>query len=423
MRLKVNKHHRTVFVILFIIVISACKREPQPPPATDPPPTTQAPTAIPDTLTPTPIPPTVTPPAPTTTPTPNPCPAQQSLTPPSMQAFAQYPDNVNEYLTKGGNPVEIVLGDWEGYLSADLTGDRVSEHIYVFNDPSSAFFPPASIMVIYQCHEGAIKILEVFEPQEWWGLELIDARDITQNGKLDLLFSEVTCGAHTCWHTLHALTWSGAELKDTVGAEFSYPYPDYLFDNYQLIVVSNGIGSAGAGPQRPITTTLAWNGSVVTTTNTTIGPAKLRFHTFVDGDTALYAGQFDISREFYIRVIEEAGLESWPGFYTEDEESEWLYALAQWRLLNLSSLQGDFDTTEEYYDTLRENISFKSPVYPVVLLSERYWDSLEAGNSVNHACSVVQAMPETLFTLDFLNSYGYANPNYKAVDLCISFSD
>jgi hypothetical protein len=378
------------------------------------------PTVALNTPTPIPIPPTPAPPTPTPTPIPNPCPEQQNLMPPEKQTLEQQPEAVRKYLALGGNPENIELVDWEGYLSADLTGDLIPEYIYVFIDITSSYYPPLSTLVIYQCSEETVNILEVFEPEDWWGLELINTKDMTQNGNTDLIFSEVTCGAHTCWHTLHVLTWTGTEFTDSVGGELSYPFAEYYFVDDQFLIGSSGIGSAGAGPQRPITATIAWDGSVITSTMTTIGPAFLRFHAFVDGDTALNVGQYSNAYNHYLRVIEDMNLQSWGAVYQEDEENEWLRVLAHWRLINLNILQNDPDTAEIYYDALKESTSLDTPAFPVVLLSDRFWQSIKAGNDLNHACSVVRAMPETVLIRDFLNSFGYANPHYKADDLCIS---
>ena len=128
MRLQQSKHYRIICLLLLMLACSACRHEPQP--TTTP---TAEPTVVPDTPTPTPIPPTVTP-LPTTTPIPNPCPVQQTLIPPDKQTYAQYPEAVRNYLAQGGNPDDIELVDWEGYLFADLTGDLVPEHIFVFID-------------------------------------------------------------------------------------------------------------------------------------------------------------------------------------------------------------------------------------------------------------------------------------------------
>jgi hypothetical protein len=423
MRLRLIQLVLTFTLIFLLSITSACINILEITPTPQFTPTAPLATTVSATPTPTPIPVTETPPTPTSTPVVYQCPEPVNLTPPDRSAFERYPEVIRNYLTQGGNPEKIELLDLEDYTAADLTGDYVPEYIFIYIDPASSSFPPKSLLIIYQCSEGAVNILETFTPQDWSGLELIDTSDITQNGNLELLFAEVTCGAHTCWHTIHVFTWSGTNMVDSVGAEFAYPYPEYLFENHHLQVISYGIGSVGAGPQRPVTTTLAWDGSAITVTHITIGPAKLRFHAFVDGDTALQNGELTKASENYIHVIQDTDLLSWDAFYEGKEETEWLHALARWRLLNLYVIQDDFDAAETFYEDLQAYNSLNAIGYPVTRLSERFYQIIKEGNTINYACSVIKAMPETQLILDFLNSYGYANPHYKAADLCINFTN
>ena len=409
--MRTTKRRLSIIIMLLTIAILACTLGPTP--IITPQPTMQATPSDTASNTLHPDPPTATTP-------PNPCPVQQTLPPPEKQGLALYPEDVRDYLTQGGSPGDIPLAEWERYLTVDLTGYQVSEDNFVFIDPASEFFPPESALVIYQCNSGTVNILQSFEPEEWWGLEIVGADDLTEDNSIDFIFSEVSCGAHTCWHTLHVWSWTGTGFTDSVGGELSFPYPDYLLESGQLLVTSAGIGSVGAGPQRPTFTTVAWNGTVVTATNTTVGPAEYRYHAFVDGDTALYAGQYDSAFSSYMRVIQATDLNSWGAFYATDEEHRWLIALAHWRMMNLSVLKNELDASVQHYADLRNNFPPDSAGYPVVQISERFWLIIESGESILQACSVVRSLPEMLPIIDFLNSFGYANPFYDVDELCFS---
>ena len=354
---------------------------------------------------------------------PNPCPVQQTLPPPEKQALTLYPEAVKAYLAQGGQAEDIPLVDWEAYLNIDLTGDLIPEYVFIFVDPASEFYPPLSVMVIYQCSRGTVDILQLHRPEEWMGLQIIGAVDLTQDNQIDFSFADVNCGAHTCWHTLHVWSWSGTEFTDTAGADLSFPFPEYLLEKEQLLITSAGIGSVGAGPQRLTHTTIAWNGAVVTATHTTVDPAVYRYHAFIDGDTALYAGDYDIATRHYNQVIQEPDLSAWGALYSADEEMQWLTALAHWRLLNLSVIQNSLDAATQHFTALRDNYPPGSAGYPIVIISEQFWQKITAGENLQQACNAVQSLPEMLPIIDFINSFGYANPFYEVNQLCFSPSN
>jgi hypothetical protein len=409
------RHHLCMTIGMLAIAAMACRLGSTPTVTFTPLTTMQKPTDIPETSTPSPIPPEPTKPS-------QPQPTQQTVTPPEKSTLALFPEDVRNYLAQGGNPLDIELAEWESYLSADLTGDQVAEDIFVFVDPTSQFTPPTSALIIYQDTDKTTRILKSYVTEDWWGLELVGTSDLTRNGNTDLIFSDVTCGAHTCWHTLHVWTWTGTDFKDSVGTELSFPFPDYRLENDQLLVSSAGVGSVGAGPQRPITTTIAWDGAVITATLISIGPVEYRFHAFVDGDAALRSGYYDDARDAYAKVIQDENLLAWGAFYSADEEQKFLSALAYWRLMNLSVIQDDLDIAARYYEDLKLYTP-ETPGYAVLLISEQFWQIIEADKGVYQACDTVQTLPEAIQILEFLNNFGYANPYYEPEDLCFSSFD
>ncbi len=382
---------------------------------------------------------TSTPPAPATatqpasapsTPTdaPNPCPAWHDMPIPARPPeFEAYVTVLETYLTEGGNPLHIphILTQWEAspvmgipWMQKDVTGDGAAEIIISFVDPASELYPPISKMAVYGCRDGGVIAMYIFEPGEWFGLNFIGAQDLTLDGVAELVFSEVSCGAHTCWDILHVWAWSGTDFEEKVGREFTTPYATYSLEEHQILISSHGIGSVGAGPQRPVTTTLTWNGEVVTATAMTVAPAVFRYHVFRDGDTALLAGDLAAARMAYQRVLKDDRLENWSAYTGTDEERLWFDALARWRLLTLEVYAGNMESAEVFYTMLLEAAPADMAGAPVTELARQFWQAYQAQGNLPGACRAaldIQAAQDTLY---FLNGFGYANPTYALEDLC-----
>ncbi|MGC9350158.1 MAG: bacterial transcriptional activator domain-containing protein [Anaerolineae bacterium] len=378
----------------------------------------------PPTQTSTPNPPEPTwtplPPSPTPEPTINPCPAMQDVTPPARTTDVSADiQAIRSYLSQGGASTQITLKEQESLHQGDVTGDGVPEIVYVLIDPEAEQIPPKGLLVVFTCRQGDVDILYQYEPGEWFGLNWISIEDLTQDGVADLVFSEVSCGAHTCWHTPRVWSWQGGDFVDRMGTEYSFPYPGFKVTDAKLVIVAGGIGSVGAGPQRPVTTTLMWTGQVITATETTTAPPSYRYHAFLDGDRALASAHDEEAMGFYRQVIDDDTLEPWGAFSSEEEERQWLTALAYWRLMTLRTRLGREDAADQDYAALTEIAAPGETGYPVVVMAERFRRAYQRDQDPDNACAYAVGSDEAFAILDFLNTFGYANPVYELPDLCL----
>jgi len=341
--------------------------------------------------------------------------------------FEDYAAVLGRYLADGGDSADIItlLLAWEArpamgepLVLADLTQDGTPEILVSFINPASDRYPPEATLSIYTCREGAVESLYTYHPGGWFGLNLIGARDLTADGAADLAFTEVACGAHTCWDILHVWSWTGVDFEEQVEGEFSAPYATFVLSEGKVSVGSSGIASMGAGPQRPLTTTLAWNGSAITVAETLVGPALYRYHVFRDGDEALFAGKDARAIVAYQHVLEDNTLLSWDAYMSEDEERRWFSALAHWRLLVQAARANLVDDAQAHYAPLSSDFPGGEAGSPVVSLAQRFWTTFLESNNVAYACRAALDVPEAQTVLDFLNSFGYANPVYTLEDLC-----
>ena len=140
------------------------------------------------------------------------CPVRRDVPYPARpEAFDDYVETLRVYLVEGGDPKRIpaLLSSWqarattgETLVRADLNGDGTPDSVVAFINPASVSYPPESTLAIYTCREETVRTLYTYAPGAWFGLNLIGAADVTQDGLADLVFTEIACGAQTCWHTL-----------------------------------------------------------------------------------------------------------------------------------------------------------------------------------------------------------------------------
>jgi hypothetical protein len=334
---------------------------------------------------------------------------------------------IGSYLSQGGASTRVPLKEQESLHQGDVTGDGVPEIVYLLIDPQADQIPPKGILIVYTCRQGNVDLLYQYEPGEWFGLHWITIADLTEDGVGDLVFSEVSCGAHTCWHTPQVWSWQDGDFVNRMGTEYSFPYPGFDVTDDQLKVVAGGIGSVGAGPQRAVTTTLTWTGEVMTATETTTAPPSYRYHAFLDGDRALASADLstDMSTDleeamtFYNQVIEDETLEPWGAFSSEDEERKWLTALAYWRRMTINTKLGREDEADQDFTKLQAVAPPGETGHPVVTMAERFRRAYQRDQDADNACAYAVGSDDAYAVLDFLNSFGYANPVYELSDLCL----
>lgn len=367
------------------------------------------------------------------TPTVEPCPARRAVAFPTRPGtFAEYTETLRIYLSEGGDPKRIpaLLDSWqakpttgETLARADLNHDSITDSVVAFINPATASsYPLESTLAIYTCREGMVRSLYTYAPGGWFGLNLIGAADVTQDGLADLVFTEIACAAQVCWHTLHVWSWVDRDFQERIEDTLMFPDAAFALQDAQIFVGCAGNGSTDAGPQRPVTTTLAWNGDVFTVTATVAGPAIYRYHVFRDGDEALYAGEhagrYAHALDAYLRVLNNKTLKAWAVTMSRDEEEHWFAALAGWRLLLVELRLENMPNAQAYYEHLVNDFPPATAGHAVATMARRFWESHMAHGNMALACVEAIRSPEALSVLDFLNSFGYANPTYTWDDLC-----
>ncbi len=369
--------------------------------------------------------------SPTAVPSPaSPCPAPNPDLPlPHPDGPLAFPDDyadfIGNYLSAGGVSVDALLfeNEWmpprgKASVSADLDGDGWTERAVTFIDPHSEFFPPLSALALYHCADGAFSRLALWM-EEGFTVGLVGAVDLTGDGPAELVFFDETCGASTCWDTPHIWHWQDGQFVDLMPPHTEYPSAEITLEGREMVVVSYGLGSVGAGPQRVITETWAWTGDAMTITSRTQAPPACLFHLFADGDAALRARDYDAAFAAFQRLIHEGDdLATASQSYSDVEERAWFTALAHWRLLTLDLLTGNFPAANREYTWLT-GIAVGSPAWPVGQVARRFWESYRQSGNLAYACLEVDNDEQLIAPLlTFLNDFGYAAPSYRPQDIC-----
>jgi hypothetical protein len=367
----------------------------------------------------------------------DPCPARRDVAFPGRpEHFDDYAETVRVYLAEGGDPKRIpaLLGRWEAkatvgetFVRADLNGDGTADTVVAFINPArqaqTGLHPPEGRLALYTCREGTVRTLYTYAPGAWFGLSLVGAEDVTQDGLADLVFTEITCGAQTCWHTVRVWSWVERDFQERSGGDLTFTDATFALYDGHILAVIGGSGSVDAGPQRPVTQTLAWGGdlpgvSAFTVAATEAGPAVYRYHVFRDGDEALFAGRYAHALDAYVRVRNTETLKAWAVHLSRDEEEHWFAALADWRLLLVELQLQSTANAQTYYDHLLDNFPPGTAGYAVAALAQRFRDTYSARGDLALACAEAIRAPEAQDVLDFLNGFGYGNPAYTWGDLC-----
>ncbi len=356
------------------------------------------------------------------------CPARKTPPLPARPAtLADYPATLLAYLNAGADPQTLVdvAQAWaalpfngEGLLRADLTGDGTPETVALFTNPLAEHYPPDAVLLLFGCHDGAVTLLQQVTAQEWSGLALFAAEDLTQDGKAELLWAEVSCGAHTCFYTTHVSSWNGTMLVERLAAPLEVAYASYTVEAGQVLVSSSGIASVGAGPQLPATVVLRWDGTAMVEVERVLPPITYRYHQFLEGERALAAGDLDAALAAYEETLSNAELLAWAAFTDALTETEALFALARWRLMEVDLLRGEAGMASFHYQQLQQKTPPGETPRAVLALARAFWEAYQQGGDVAAACAAARAHPQREAVLAFLNSFGYANPTYEAEDLC-----
>jgi hypothetical protein len=350
-----------------------------------------------------------------------------------LDKFSDFPLKIGQFLNAGG-ALEVlsqellnagIAGEPIIVAADDATANGKRDIITSVIDRASNIFPQPSYLLIYVCQDGRFNLAYQLTSQEIEGdPKILELTDMDSKGGVEVLISDSTCGAHTCFERIRILSWNGSTFVDHMGGDTSeLPYPEVDTQDpdgdgiLDLYVTATGFGSVGAGPPRPLT--VVYSFSELTgrwePTDELLGASDYRIHVLHDADRAARSGSYEAAQELYERVIEDPELQSWGN---SNEDWTTLSAYARYKLMVTNHLLEDSTRAQELFDALESSHAPGEPQYVFVELADTFRDAY-IENGVGSACQAVREFVNLNEdkVLDFFY-YGYGNPQYQAEDIC-----
>jgi len=219
---------------------------------------------------------------------------------------------------------------------------------------------------------------------------------------------------------------------DIVDEEVTVPFPqaikfvDTNGDGVQKLYVEAGqIGSIGAGPQRDINLTYAWDGTYYVLVETEIEPSESLYFAVVDGDEAYAVGDLETAMQLYNKAINDGALWDWKEDFSGVSGRDELvpYAHFRLRLAELASLPPDDEAAAQ---DLVDSIAALAGQFPDSLHAQAaaqfaaaYPDGEVPSEALAAGCAAFLAYVEdNRLEFDDIWYYGYANPELVPERLC-----
>jgi LysM repeat protein len=395
------------------------------PPATPVPTATTAPTAAATAaLTATPAPTAASTSAPAATALPTALPPKPADCP---KTLAEYDASIARFLNNPANNVDrlnrslalcrVAPADAPAAVIADITGPKSQDVIVAINDPSAEGPGAGGALLVYHKAPGGYALAHKRAGQG--RLELIEAGDVNQDKKFDLVYSDTSCGAHTCFGTLFVDSWDGKTYADWIEDEPTIAGPEYSIkevatdgEGEEIQVHGGVIGSVGAGPQRAWTETyISPAGGPYKLLSQVYDPSDCLYHQIVDANRAFDAWAldgFDPAIEAYEAALTEKNSQACGSI---KDEVKTLQDFARFRLVVAQVAAGNAPAAIELAPQITH------PGLKKAVTS--FLGSYTANTSVIQACRDVTKLAESdTTTWQYLADWGYANPSFTAQELC-----
>ena len=365
------------------------------------------------------------------TPQPTPSPVESPVpvpVPPRPQDFGQYPAAIVAYLNDSQGNVDGLretLRSWQALqhvthlLRADVDDDGIGELLLVIVDQS----PDQGInlvgdLLVVDIDEGDYRLAysggarsPLLDPA------LLEVDDLNRDGHTELAFSSTSCGAHTCFTTVHIVSSGTETYTNLTGEGIEMSYVDPTFSDWdgdgvpELIMHGGTIGSVGAGPQRERTEVYKWDGVAYVLSETRHDYSNYLYFKVLDANQALLDGDYESAAALYREAIDSDYLVTW----MEESEREKLSAFSRYRLSLTHLILGN----EDQAHSVRDELLVEQPdnIYAQVVTT--LWQAYEGGASLQYACKQVGLFAaEHPETADVLSDYGYGNPTFTPEEVC-----
>jgi hypothetical protein len=365
-------------------------------------------------------------------------------------SFAEMPVALNNFLNAGASlqAASDVLLAWGVRVAAPgtnevlgtiefgklLPGDDPQIVAVIFDPAPSENVSRAGNLIVYNCAGGRYQIAyQALADPAYENLvsdpRLLSLEDVTGDGIDDLTFLTGDCGAGTCMDGVSVLSIHGTGALRNLAPDFAnVPNPTFEYapstrgGGKDLIVVEGTLDDASAGPQRQITATWSFNGQIFTQTQTTQESPTYRIHALHDGDEALRKKDFREADTQFLRVINDASLQTWDGNPNAQIEQQILSAFAYVRLMQSAALRNDAVGVQVAFDSLMRLAPADTPGYLYAQLGDTFFRTWSATKNAVQSCqAMVDLAKQNANATKWLgiDAFGTANYDYQPEDMCV----
>lgn len=341
--------------------------------------------------------------------------------------LAGYPDLILAYLNTAGNtPAGLndwltqcgaITGDPDAVTTAAIQSETSTDLIVTLHDP--ALPPPDGSGLFLVYHSSASGYVLAHQAESTGSAALLIASDLNADQKPDLVWADTSCGAHTCFTTLHVDSWDGTAYVDWIAGEPTIASAEYRFEEretagsgLEIVVYGGVIGSVGAGPQRAWTETyISANGAPYTLFKQVYDPSTCLYHAILDANAAFAnwsTDGFDPAIAAYTAAITDQTLTACG---TISDELATLRDFARFRLT--VALVGNGQRADAQ-STLAQ---IATPALRGA--ANTFYTAYLSSGSIIQACRNTETYAQaTPASWQFLADWGYANPTFAPEDLC-----
>ena len=350
------------------------------------------------------------------------CPAQfADYTTAIQEALNANPDKIKDWLQACG----AITNAHGAVRTMDLNGDKLDDTIIVITDPTSAAAVPTGDLLIF--HSGRDSKELAYQAGAAGDVALLDfggkTNDINADGKLDVGWTDTTCGAHTCFGTIHIISWDPAtsSYQNWIDGNATMAYPTVTFQDInegsgqELLLHGGIIASVGAGPQRSwVETWSSVKGAPYKLTDLKYDPSNCLYHHLLDANQLLLEGKAAEAAVAYDALLNDKGLEKCG---TRDNELTELRSFARYRLALAYAYSGDLTKAE----TTVTDFVKAEPTNLYAQVADTWWKAYAAPKDAVAACAAVTAFAHANpDTWQILFDFGYANPTFSETDVCVT---
>ncbi len=325
------------------------------------------------------------------------------------------PESLAEFLTECGSNME------DSVVAIDSTGDGSEELVVVYQNPSQESTFIESDLIILSPTEDGYDI--AYRARAAGEVRLLSTGDMNEDGMVDVVWIDTTCGASTCFDTVNVRSWDGSVWSDWTDGTITMAYADIELQDSETaggqdILLTGGIyGSVGAGPQR--SRTELWSsvdGMPYSLAEKTYSVSECLYHTVVDANRAMKdtetEGYLDTAKALYERAVtDDTLIKCW----VRPAELDELRSFSLFRLALIEAYNGNMDAAAARIAELTETY----PDSKLVGAAQAWQDVVESDGDYAAACEAVTTFSEkNPETWEPLADYGYTNPSFDPSDLC-----